>query len=848
MKHALLLWCGSLAALLLRAGEIEAAESKPAGAALPAKPLFSRHIVPLFSRLGCNAGTCHGTVPGKNGFRLSLFGADPALDHARLLREFGGRRLNLIAPEQSLLLHKATGQMPHEGGKRMAVGSAEYQTILGWIARGAPLDPQDKSKVAGLQLTPAQQRLKPGERSRLQVRATFTDGSQEDVTGLCTFESRDGSVATVDRDGQVQAVAAGGAALLARFRGQPAVSRVFVPAEAKSAFPEVKEHNFIDKQVLDQLRRLNIHPAELCDDATFLRRATLDVTGALPTPDEIRAFVADKDPGKRVKQIEELLDRPGYAALWATKFCDLLRPQFREDTRVWAEAAYQRRFYEWIRGRMLENTPYDEFAERILLASSLEGKTKAELHQNLQALAEEDAARSTDLKAYQQRRTLDLYWLRANSTGVLGTIQVSHAFLGLRLQCAQCHRHPTDVWQQDDLLSFANFFNRVGRQRDGGAPQAEKAKQAAEVKKLQEEAKKLRDRAKDKSLPKEEADKLLADAAGIDQMAGMMNRFNYLRNFFTNVDHSPKGQFVAIDTPLGKAASNQYRLLGNGTAINLPPEKDPREVVMAWLRQPDNPFFARAIVNRVWAHYFGRGIIDPPDDLSPLNPPTHPELLDELCRGFVANKYDLKWLHHTILNSRTYQQSAQANASNRADKVNYARFGVRRLSAEVVVDAINHATANRETFPEISHLPAGTKALEVPGMTIFNRDGSGALSASSLDYAFQLFGRSKRQVSSQCDCDTGSESSLVQSLYLASYGDVLKKLNDPAGRVAMLVKDIPNENRRVEEAFLWVLARFPTDAERQKFVTFLKEASSPEEGTREILWVLLNAHEFLLNR
>ncbi|MBL8793868.1 MAG: DUF1553 domain-containing protein [Planctomycetia bacterium] len=848
MKLPSLLWLGSLVAFLLGPLDLQAGEGRTEKPSLPAEPLFSRHIVPLFSRLGCNAGTCHGTVPGKNGFRLSLFGADPGLDHSRLLREFGGRRLNFTSPEQSLLVLKATGQVPHEGGKRMAVGSPEHTALLGWIAKGAPLDPLDKSRMAGLQVSPRQQTLKPGERYRLQVRATFSDGSQEDVTSLCTFESRDGSVVMVDREGQVQAVGPGGAALLARFRGQPAVSRVVVPAEAKAAFPEVKEHNFIDKQVLDQLRRLNIHPSDVCDDATFLRRATLDVRGALPTPDEIRSFVADQDPTKRAKKIDELLARPGHAALWATKFSDLLRPQFREDNRVWAEAAYQRRFYEWLRARFLENTPYDEFVERILLATSMEGKTKEELLQNLQQMAEEDAARSPHLKAYQERRTLDLYWLRANSNGVQGTIQFAHAFLGLRMQCAQCHRHPTDVWQQDDLLSFANFFNRVGRQREGTVPPAEKAKQAEEIKKLQEQAKKLRDQAKDKSLAKDDADKLLAEAADVDKKAGMMNRFNYLRSSFTHVDHSPKGQFVAIDTPLGKAASKEFRLLASQTPVSLPAEKDPREVVLAWLRQPDNPFFARAIVNRVWAHYFGRGIVDPPDDLSPLNPPTHPELLDELSRGFIESKYDLKWLHRAVLNSRTYQQSAQANASNRADRVNYARFAVRRLPAEVVVDAINHATASAETFPEISHLPAGTKAIEVPGMTNFNRDGSGAMSAASLDYAFQLFGRSKRQVSSQCDCDTGSESSLVQSLYLASYGDVLKKLNAPTGRVARLVKDIPDENQRIEEAFLWVLARFPTAGERQKFQAFLKEAKSPEDGTREILWVLLNAHEFLLNR
>lgn len=821
------------------------AEDSPANP--PAGPLFSRHVVPLFSKLGCNAGVCHGAVQGKNGFRLSLFGADPATDHARLVHEFAGRRLNLLDPDRSMLLLKSTGRIAHEGGKRLEVDSPEYRMLRAWIAQGAPLDTLEQSRLKQLTVTPAQHTLTPGGQYQLRVEAAFDDGSVEDVTGLCTFESRDGTVVEVDREGRVRAVGVGSAAMLARFRGWPAVGVAFVPAPAAGNFPEVKGHNFIDTHVLERLRRLNIHPSELCDDAIFLRRTSLDVTGALPTPDEVRAFLADNDPGKRARKIEELLGRPGHTALWATKFCDLLKPQFKEDNRAWAEPAYQRRFYEWLRARFEENTPYDELVERIMLATSQEGRSKDELLGELEALAKEDANLTTDLRAYANRRTLDLYWMRSGATGVQGTIQFAHAFLGLRMQCAQCHRHPSDVWQQDDLISFANFFTRLARDVDKPS-QADQKKLAEEKKKLGDEVKKLRTMAKDKKLSKEEADKLLAQADALEKQADMQARLQYLRTKFTGLGPTDKANFASVTSPLGKYESKNFRLLGESAPVTVPPGQDARAMVMTWLRKPDNPFFARAIVNRVWAHYFNRGLVDPPDDLSPLNPPTHPELLDELCREFVAHKYDLKWLHRTILNSRSYQLASEPNASNKHDRANYARYYVRRLRAEVLLDAVNQAVGSQETYPDTSYLPVGTKALEVPGISSFNKKGSGQMVASSVDYAFEIFGRSRRDVEAQCDCESASNPALVQSLYLAAYDDLLKKIADPSSRPAKLAAEIGDDGKRIEEAFLLALSRLPTEEEKNAFAAHLKQAASGEKGMEDIFWVLLNTKEFQLNR
>jgi hypothetical protein len=808
------------------------------------EPLFSRHIVPLFSRLGCNAGVCHGAVKGQGGFRLTLFGADAALDHERLLRDSGGRRVSLVEPAASLFLLKATASVAHQGGKRLDVGSPEYQLLLRWVAAGARLDRPEQGRIASLSVNPASRTLKPGASSAFRVEAAFADGASEDVTKFCVFETRDRTVADVDRDGVVRATGVGDTIVIVRYRGEATLGQVLVPGEPKGDFPQVKANNFIDEHVLAKLRRLDIHPAELCDDATFLRRASIDATGTLPTPDEIRAFLEDKSADKRSKKIEELLARPGYAALWATKFCDLLRPGSFDPKSGLAEAPSTRRFYEWLRTRLADNTPYDELTERILLASSREGRSAKDWIEEVRTMAAEDAAKTPELVAYAGRRTLDLYWQRQNSGGVKGTLQVAHTFLGLRLECAQCHRHPADVWQQDDLLSFANFFMRVTG--SGGATASTEVVQAAdeitkEVKELRDEAKKLGEKAKDKSLPKEETTQIQKELKELNDKAKALEDTGK-RLKATEVHTASKMTFASVTSTLGTQKSDKFRLLGDKKAAEVAADQDPRQVVMAWLRRPDNPYFARAIVNRVWAHYFGRGIIDPPDQLSAFNPPSHPELLQKLAEGFITNKYDLKWLHRTILGSRTYQQSAQTNATSRTDTVNYASFYPRRLPAEVLVDAVNHATAGGETYPPELYLPNRARAMEVAGGT----NGS-ANTAASLQYAFHIFGRPLRSSDVQCDCERSTSATVVQTLYLANHPRVQAKIAAPEGRVAQIVKAIDDDGKRVDEVFLWALGRLPTETDRATCLKYLKESASPQKGLEDVMWSLLNTREFILN-
>jgi hypothetical protein len=825
-------------------------------------PRFARHVEAVFSRLGCNGGGCHGAVKGQNGFRLTLFAADPALDHQRLLREDGGRRLDGADPEMSLLLLKATGQVRHGGGRLMDVGDANYRILRDWIAAGCLLDDVADSRVTELRITPAEATLKPGATVAPKVEVRFADDSTEDVTAYSTFESRDRPVAVAE-SGMIKAVGPGDTAILVRYRGQPALATVVVPRPTAEPFPEVKGNNFIDAHVLAKLRRLNIPPSPVADDATFLRRATLDVTGELPTPKEVRDFLADASSDKRARKIDELLNRPGYAALWALKFGDILKAS---DFGVYADAIDEAhdapRFQKWVRARLEENVPYDEFAERILTATSREGRSVEEWSKEVAALFEGYTTPRTDLDVYAKRKTLDLYWQRKRATGVTGALQVAHAFLGLRLECAQCHRHPHDVWQQDDLLSYANFFTRVRGSGFQGENEKKFPEVAAYFKKYNDEAKKLTEDVKKlKETKGKDLDATLkkAKAGGkkdeIDMAQKALDAFNKevgeldrkaknlpeiaRRMMQSEIQHLADDKLApaSVTSPLGTQSSKQFRLLGDARALDIQKEQDPRVKFVEWLKRPDNPYFARALVNRVWAHYFGRGIVDPPDNLSSFNPPSHPELLKELAEQFVKHKYDLKWLHRTILNSRTYEQSSAPTPANAGDRSNYAYFQLRRLPAEVLFDALNQATGTAENLDmKYNHWPENVKAVEMPF----------APRNEFVKFFLEQFGKPARNSAAQCDCERDPGISILQAMSLANHPHVREKIADPKGAVARIIKEIGNDNGRIEEVFLATVSRLPSDAERQVCLKFVKESGTAEKGLQGVMWGLLNTREFLL--
>lgn len=846
-----------------------------------AEPRFSRHVVPLFSRLGCNAGACHGKVKGENGFALSLFGVDPQRDHAALVRDYGGRRLNLEDVEASLLLQKPTGGVTHGGGKLIEGGGPEYQLLRQWIDQGAVLDKLEDSRIEQLTVTPANQTLRAGETATLKVEVKFASGETEDVTRLCRFDPVNPDVVKVDPLGVVTGMTVGDTAIVIRYGAEPVVASVMVPG-APLNLPAVESQNFIDQQILTKLRTLNVPAADLCDDATFLRRASLDITGALPPPEEVRSFLADTGPNKRDKKLDELLDRPGHTAAWATKFCDILRPSGFDGNYALNESAESRRFYEWVRARLAENLPYDEFAARILLATSREDRPYEAWIEEVLALAEENTRQQPELPTYAARHTLDLYWQRREATGVKGTVQVAHAFLGLRMECAQCHRHPHDVWSQDDLLSFANFFSQLKGARYPDKKQMPEAiakmfeELPKEAKKLEEPLKQLRDKKlkditsqinktreelskakndnKDEAKTKElevklaqlTAEKVQIDAevAKMEVQRGRMTEGP--KRFGTDVRHDgDKVNFASVSSPLGSQRSEKFRLLGERTPVDVSKDQDPRVLVVDWLRRAENPFFARAIVNRVWAHYLGRGIIDPPDQLSPLNPPSHPELLEELARKFVENKYDLRWLHRTIAGSRTYQLSSTPATTDAAllaaGRRNFAFFQLRRLPAEVLVDAVNDATGSHEEFPNKLYLPADAKAIEVAGTTR-SEDKE-----ASLSYAFKIFGRPDRSLDIQCDCERDTNTTIVQTLYLANHPRVRDKIYSEDGRVAQILQDHSDHPRRIDEIYLVALGRLPTASERTTITAYIDQREASLRSFQDVLWSLLNTREFILN-
>ena len=881
----------SIAVLLLTTGFVHADT-----------PSYQRHVSALLSKLGCNGGTCHGAVQGQNGFRLSLFAADPVLDYERLVRESRGRRISFLQPDASLIVLKGSGVMPHRGGKRFDLGSFDHQVLRDWLSAGAPADSADAARVLQLKVEPADKVLAKDATYSLKVQAQFADGSTEDVTRYCSFNSFDSQVASVDAHGVVQGQGVGDTALVVRYRSLPAIALVLVPHMGRGSQTPVKGHNFVDEHVLKKLRQMNLPSAPLADDATFLRRLSLDVVGSLPEADEVRQFLTDPDPAKRTKKIAELLKRPGHAALWTMKFGDLLKASnYGVLTDGLSTEMDAPRLQGWVRARLEENLPYDQFVERILLATSRESRSLDEYAQEVVDLLEAYGPGQKDVELYRQRKTLDLYWQRRYANGVTGAMQVAHSFLGLRLECAQCHRHPHDVWQQDDFLSFANFFMRVRpvgytdeiKKLDPGKAAVAK-KLGEEGKKLEQEAKKLKDaeaKKHDDEVKKATSDvsnlkleltkleKQLVDLlAKKDPKAGEVQaRCDLMKNDLTKLEErlrevvdrsekfkenlakmenrskalvladsrllhgeallSPPGSFATVTSPLGSQTSKTYRLLGESASIDVKPDEDPRAHVVAWMRRPDNPFFAKAIVNRVWAHYFGRGIVDPPDHLSPLNPATHPELLKELCDGFIGAKYDLRWLHRTILESRTYQQSSQAPAASLVDRgKNYAASPVRRLPAEVLVDALNQATGVSEDFGmKANHWPEQLRTIEAPFMP---KNGFVA-------FMLENFGKPRRQSAVQCDCERDGSASVFQVLTLANHPRLWEKIAEPKGLVARIVKEHSDEKARLDELYLTVLSRFPEAKERHTCGEFLKESPTTDEGFQGVLWSLLNTREFL---
>lgn len=692
---------------------------------------FPNQITPIFTKFGCNGGGCHGKASGQNGFKLSLLGFEPSEDYEYLVKEGRGRRLFPAAPELSLLLQKGTNAVPHGGGQRLDTQSHEYRLLRRWIEQGMPYGKDEDPAVARIEVYPAARSMARRSQQQIVVLAHYTDGSIEDVTRTATFDANDPEMAEVSVTGLVTTLdLAGEVAIMARYQGQVGVFRASIPlgAEAQS-FPPAR--NFVDNLVFAKLATLGIPASVPCDDATFLRRATIDIAGRLPTPAETQSFLADEDPLKRDRWIDQLLDSGDYADYFANKWSAVLRN--KRTAPEYAHGTFT--FHSWLRQSLYENKPYDQLVRDVVAASG-------------------EPAQHPPVLWYRE--------LKDTNQQVEDTAQL---FLGTRLQCARCHHHPFEKWSQQDYYGFAAFFSRVARKAG--------------------------------ELPGEQ------------------------------IIYHNRGVATAKHPKTGAAVPAAG--LGSPTA-NVAADRDPRQALVDWMATDDNPFFAPALINRYWKHFFDRGLVDPEDDMRVTNPASNPELLETLSRHFIDSGFDLKSLIRTICQSQTYQLASEPNEHNLSDKQNYSRYYPKRLTAEVLLDAINQVTISSTEFAD---MPVGTRAVQLPDQ-------------QANSYFLTVFGRP--QADTACECERSQEANLAQSLHLLNSPEIQGKLTHAQGRATLLAKDeARSDEEKLHELYLWVYARPPQAEELQVALAHIEKNSNKQLAYEDILWALINTKEFLFN-
>lgn len=739
------------------------------------EPSFRRHVVPLMSRLGCSGRECHGSFSGQGGFQLSLFGYDFEKDHREITADKeDGIRVELQDPTTSLVLTKPTldGEK-HKGKKIIEKGSWEYNLILKWITAGAKSDVAETGEFARLEIFPKELVFKKaGESIQLKVLAHWKDGTVEDVTQITRFRTNDESVAEVNAIGLVTSKEKGDTHIVAFYDNgvEPVAAMLPVSDRVGAKYPVVKARTKVDELILEKLKKTGIVPSELSTDAEFLRRASLDVTGTLPAPAEIEAFIADKSPNKRAKKIDELLSRPAYAAWWTTKLCDFTGNSARNIISVVNNAQnlngkMSRQWYDWIYKRVAENQPYDHLAAGIILATSRSSPT-----QSYQEYAAEMGTyfRKEDPADFTTRQNLPYFWQRRNvQKPEEKSLAFAHTFLGVRIECAECHKHPFDQWTKTDFEQFKAFFTNLA---SGNQAVSKEAAATGEMS-YNSVAKEIKDK-----VTAELVGKVLDPKKNNEQKAAQAETAR-------RVDAGEPVPWLELyaraGAPVKEGKKNQAqgssrvitpKILG-GEEVMLAQYNDPREPLMAWLRDKENPYFAKAWVNRVWASYFHRGIVEPADDLNLANAPVNGPLLDYLATGFIAHNYDLKWLHREILNSDTYQRSWKTNATNKLDDKNFSHAVIRRLPAEVAFDAINMATA---ADARVATFAADVSDRAI-GPTGNNADRGGGGGKNADGYALGIFGKPARQAN--CDCERTTDPTLLQTIYTRNDPTFLARLD-----------------------------------------------------------------------
>ncbi|MFT5522576.1 MAG: WD40 repeat protein, partial [Pirellulaceae bacterium] len=674
----------------------------------PFIPDFIRDVNPVISHLGCNAGTCHGSKDGKNGFKLSLRGYDSLSDVRAFTDDMASRRANVASPDSSLMLLKASGSVPHQGGQVTADDSKYYRIIREWIAAGAKLN-TDVPRVASIEVFPKNPTIQLiGAMQQVRVVAMYTDGSRRDVTREAVISSGEAEIATIDDAALLTALRRGEAPVLARYEGAYTATTVTVMGD-RSGFEwkQPEAWSRVDELTADKWNRMKIAPSGLCTDADFVRRVYLDLTGLPPKVEQVKAFLADQRESrtKRDELVDQLIGSDDYTDFWTNKWADLLQVN-RKFLGPQGAAAFR----GWIRAELAANTPYDEFARKIITASGSNKENPAASYYKI---------------------------LRTPADTMENT---THLFLGVRFNCNKCHDHPFERWTQDQYYQIGAYLAQFELKTD--------------------------------------------PASGKNKIGG--TAVEGAKPLYEIVSDKASGDIVHGRTQAISAPQFPY-----DCKYEAPEKATRRQELAAWLTSPDNRYFARSYVNRLWGYLFGIGIIEPIDDIRAGNPASNPELLDYLTEEFIKSGFDVRHMHAVICKARTYHLSVAANEWNEDDHLNYSHAIARRLPAEVLYDAIHRVTGSITKIPGV---PAGTRASAIPDSGVRLPDGFlGSL------------GRPARESACECERATGLELGPVMALI--SGPTVGNAISDAGNELTKLVAAEKDDKILINEIFLRVINR-----------------------------------------
>jgi hypothetical protein len=762
-------------------------------------PSYQQDVLPILTRFGCNQGACHGKLAGQNGFRLSLRGYASDWDYDSITHEFFGRRIDRAAPANSLLVTKPAGMSPHGGGKLFEPNSAASKVLTDWIAAGTPGIIPDEPVVQSITVSPGTQTMHPGETLQLTATAEYSNGQVRDITWLSQFFSNDPSVLEVSSDGLLKCLRSGESVVRVHFQGHVAVTTISSPFEQSvDAQLFAERRSFIDEHVFNKLAALRIPPSPAADDDVFVRRVFLDTIGTLPTPTEVQAFLNDQNPGKRKALIDKLLERPEFADYWTLILCDLLQNRKERDHDVRGSKGV-RAMQAWVREQVETNRPWDEIARDVITASG-DSVSQPQIGYYVVSIGEYRQVEDSEVVA-----------------------SVAQSFLGTRIGCAKCHNHPLERYTQDDYYHFAAYFGRMNFQRQeshkGATALIVATEEEARVQKqITEKESRL------KAMTEDQANRQGAELESLQKQIAEVNQQleNERRQFAELTTRIPRVRQPRTNQQLAAQPLDR-------SETKIAPGQDPRELLAQWMTDPGNENFSGSMVNRLWRHFFAVGLVEPVDDLRISNPPSNRELWTALNQEFVSHKYDLRHIMRLILNSRTYQLSSATLKGNASERGFYSHYYVRRLPAEVFLDAISQSTLIPDSFPGY---PVGMRAIQLPDSTV----------ASPF---LSMFGRSERVTA--CACERSGDVTLPQLLHLQCGDGLAQKFDDPVGRLKQIMNSFPDDKSAIEQIYLATLSRSPTTEEQASITAAFEGNEQREEAFRDLFWALLNTKEFAFN-